>query len=116
MEWLGSAAVRLALMIEGQEGVTWDDWLALADACEANGVEALFRSDHYVSGSDESRPVLDAWTTLAGLAARTSRSSWAEARSPAPPARPSGSRTSTTRSSRRPTSSGSGRRASTRPA
>jgi F420-dependent oxidoreductase-like protein len=63
--------VRLALMIEGQEGVTWDHWVALAEACESNGVEALFRSDHYVSGFDESRPVLDAWTTLAGLAART---------------------------------------------
>jgi F420-dependent oxidoreductase-like protein len=63
--------VRLALMIEGQEGVTWDDWVALAEACETNGVEALFRSDHYVSGFDESRRVLDAWTTIAGLAART---------------------------------------------
>jgi F420-dependent oxidoreductase-like protein len=63
--------MRLALMIEGQEGVTWDDWLAIADACETNGVEALFRSDHYVSGFDERRPVLDAWTTIAGLAART---------------------------------------------
>jgi F420-dependent oxidoreductase-like protein len=63
--------VRLALMIEGQEGVTWDDWVALADACESNGVEALFRSDHYVSGFDESRPVLDAWATISGLAART---------------------------------------------
>jgi F420-dependent oxidoreductase-like protein len=60
-------------MIEGQEGVTWDDWLALAEACETNGVEALFRSDHYLSGSDESRPALDAWTTIAGLAARTSK-------------------------------------------
>ena len=58
-------------MIEGQEGVTWDDWVALADACESNGVEALFRSDHYVSGFDESRPVLDAWATISGLAART---------------------------------------------
>ena len=43
-------------MIEGQEGVTWDDWVALASACEEHGVEALFRSDHYVSGFDESRP------------------------------------------------------------
>jgi F420-dependent oxidoreductase-like protein len=60
-------------MIEGQEGVTWDDWLGLAEACETNGVEALFRSDHYLSGSDESRPALDAWTTIAGLAARTSK-------------------------------------------
>ena len=58
-------------MIEGQEGVTWDDWVALAETCEANGVEALFRSDHYVSGFDESRPALDAWTTIGGLAAHT---------------------------------------------
>src|SRR5881398_621505 len=63
--------MRLALMIEGQEGVTWDDWVALAEACEANGVEAMFRSDHYLSASDETRPVLDAWATIAGLAART---------------------------------------------
>jgi F420-dependent oxidoreductase-like protein len=65
--------VRLALMIEGQEGVTWDDWVALAAACEDNGVEAMFRSDHYLSGSDESRPVLDAWATISALAARTTQ-------------------------------------------
>jgi F420-dependent oxidoreductase-like protein len=65
--------VRLALMIEGQEGVTWEDWIALADACEEHGVEALFRSDHYISSFDETRPVLDAWSTIAGLAARTTR-------------------------------------------
>src|SRR5438552_974435 len=39
-------------MIEGQEGVTWDDWVALASACEEHGVEALFRSDHYISWFD----------------------------------------------------------------
>src|SRR5438093_860832 len=60
-------------MIEGQEGVTWDDWVALASTCEEHGVEALFRSDHYVSGFDERRPALDAWATIAGLAARTTR-------------------------------------------
>src|ERR671922_1597380 len=60
-------------MIEGQEGVTWDEWAAIAETCEANGVEALFRSDHYISGSDESRPVLDAWATIAALAARTTK-------------------------------------------
>jgi F420-dependent oxidoreductase-like protein len=75
--------VRLALMIEGQEGVTWDDWVALADACEEHGVEALFRSDHYVSGSDETRPVLDAWSTIAGLAARTTKLQFGTLVSPA---------------------------------
>jgi F420-dependent oxidoreductase-like protein len=66
--------MRLALMIEGQEGVTWQDWCALADACEEHGVETLFRSDHYISQSDEAgRVAHDAWTTLAALAARTTR-------------------------------------------
>jgi F420-dependent oxidoreductase-like protein len=59
-------------MIEGQEGVSWDEWCALAAACEENGVDTLFRSDHYISQSDENANVAhDAWTTLAGLAART---------------------------------------------
>jgi alkanesulfonate monooxygenase SsuD/methylene tetrahydromethanopterin reductase-like flavin-dependent oxidoreductase (luciferase family) len=61
-------------MIEGQEDVTWDDWRALAAACEEHGIEAMFRSDHYlsVSGHDE-RGSLDAWTTLAALAAVTTK-------------------------------------------
>ena len=44
-------------MIEGQEGVSWEDWLALAKACEAHGVPALFRSDHYLNlgGSPRAR-------------------------------------------------------------
>ena len=60
-------------MIEGQEDVTWDDWLAVAGACEEHGVEALFRSDHYLSVEGRRvRGSLDAWATLAGLAAVTS--------------------------------------------
>src|SRR3954466_13725057 len=66
------APVRLALMIEGQEGGAGEPWCALADACEQHGVETLFRSDHYISQSAEATNVAhDAWTTLAGLAART---------------------------------------------
>jgi F420-dependent oxidoreductase-like protein len=64
--------MRVALMIEGQEGVTWPQWCELADACEQYGVETLFRSDHYISQANETGNVAhDAWTTLAGLAART---------------------------------------------
>lgn len=65
--------MRLCLMIEGQEGVTWDDWTALAAATEDSGLEGLFRSDHYLSIGGEGRSSLDAWTTLAGLAVRTER-------------------------------------------
>jgi alkanesulfonate monooxygenase SsuD/methylene tetrahydromethanopterin reductase-like flavin-dependent oxidoreductase (luciferase family) len=65
--------MRLALMIEGQEGVSWADWLAVAEACEEHGIEALFRSDHYLSGIDPARAALDAWAVIAALAARTER-------------------------------------------
>jgi F420-dependent oxidoreductase-like protein len=64
--------VRVALMIEGQEGVTWEQWCALAGACEAHGIETMVRSDHYISQSNEDANVAhDAWTTIAALAART---------------------------------------------
>src|SRR5438093_5803568 len=59
-------------MIEGQEGVTWEQVVALARACEANGVEALFRSDHYLGfHAPDTNGSLDCWTTLAALAAVT---------------------------------------------
>ena len=67
-------AVRFCLMIEGQEGVTWGDWLALAQTAERLGFEALFRSDHYFSGQGVTgRGSTDAWTLLGALAARTER-------------------------------------------
>jgi alkanesulfonate monooxygenase SsuD/methylene tetrahydromethanopterin reductase-like flavin-dependent oxidoreductase (luciferase family) len=65
--------MRLALMIEGQEGVSWADWLALARACEEFAVEALFRSDHYLSQTDAERPALDAWAVIPALAAQTTQ-------------------------------------------
>ncbi len=66
--------LRVALMIEGQEGVTWDDWVALARSCDRGGFDALFRSDHY-NGlmGDETRDATDAWATLSALAAVTER-------------------------------------------
>jgi F420-dependent oxidoreductase-like protein len=60
-------------MIEGQEGVSWEDWLALAKACEAHGIPALFRSDHYLNlGGELEKGSLDAWATTCALAAVTS--------------------------------------------
>jgi alkanesulfonate monooxygenase SsuD/methylene tetrahydromethanopterin reductase-like flavin-dependent oxidoreductase (luciferase family) len=59
-------------MIEGQQGVTWDDWCTLADAAQRLGMEGLFRSDHYFSAAGVSgHGATDAWTTLGALAART---------------------------------------------
>jgi F420-dependent oxidoreductase-like protein len=64
----------VCLMIEGQEGVTWDQWVELARACEEFGYEGLFRSDHYLSfWRPDERGALDAWATLAALGAVTDR-------------------------------------------
>ncbi len=66
--------MRVSLMVEGQEGVTWEQWHALARATEDAGLEGLFRSDHYRSiVRGEPAGSLDAWATLAGLAAVTRR-------------------------------------------
>jgi F420-dependent oxidoreductase-like protein len=61
-------------MIEGQEGVTWPQWQALARACEEHRIPALFRSDHYLNldGNHPERGAMDAWGTLSALAATTS--------------------------------------------
>jgi F420-dependent oxidoreductase-like protein len=64
--------MEVCLMIEGQEDVNWVDWQAIAAACEEHGVGTLFRSDHYLSVDDRrERGSLDAWTTIAALAAVT---------------------------------------------
>ena len=65
--------MRFALMIEAQQGLTYEDQLAIAQQAEAGGFEALFRSDHYASFPGSSEQVTtDAWVVLAGLARETS--------------------------------------------
>ena len=66
--------MRICLMVEGQEGVDWAQWLALGRATEAAGLDGLFRSDHYRSiVRGEPAGSLDAWAVLAALAASTER-------------------------------------------
>jgi F420-dependent oxidoreductase-like protein len=63
-----------SLMLEGQEGVTWPQWLAIARTCERLGFDALLTSDHYLSVVRTEEPGSnDAWTLLGALAASTWR-------------------------------------------
>jgi F420-dependent oxidoreductase-like protein len=65
--------MRYALMTEPQQGLTYDEILAIARTAEEAGFEAYFRSDHYASFPGASGlPTTDAWATLAGLARDTS--------------------------------------------
>ncbi len=65
--------MRFRIFTEPQQGASYDDLLAVAQATERLGFEAFFRSDHYLrmgAGSGLPGPT-DAWTTLAGLARET---------------------------------------------
>lgn len=64
--------MRFALMSEPQQGLAYDEILALARTAQEAGFESYFRSDHYGSFPGESGlPTTDAWATLAGLARDT---------------------------------------------
>ena len=66
--------MKLVVMIEGQEGVTWADWQRLATVTEELGFDALMRSDHYLSVIGEGeRGALDAWGTICALGPLTER-------------------------------------------
>jgi F420-dependent oxidoreductase-like protein len=66
--------VKLRIFVEPQQGATYEQLLAVAQATEAGGFDAFFRSDHYLSmGGDGLPGPTDAWVTLAALARETSR-------------------------------------------
>jgi F420-dependent oxidoreductase-like protein len=67
--------VDFRIFTEPQQGASYDDLLAVAQATERLGFDAFFRSDHYLrmGDGDPGPGPTDAWTTLAGLARETSR-------------------------------------------
>ena len=66
--------MKVGIMIEGQEGLTWERWFRLAQAAEDLGYESLCRSDHLTGlGGLSTRPSLETWTSLTALATRTKR-------------------------------------------
>ena len=66
--------MRVGIMIEAQEGLTWERWLRLARAAEDLGYESLCRSDHLTGLSGEARrPSLETWASLGALATATRR-------------------------------------------
>ncbi|MBW7886142.1 MAG: LLM class F420-dependent oxidoreductase, partial [Caldilineaceae bacterium] len=41
--------MEFAIMIEGQDGLTWPRWRAIAAAVEGLGFAGLYRSDHFTN-------------------------------------------------------------------
>ncbi|WP_214107515.1 LLM class F420-dependent oxidoreductase [Acrocarpospora catenulata] len=67
--------MKLRIFTEPQQGATYDELLAVAQATERLGFDAFFRSDHLqrIGPGDPGPGSTDAWLTLAGLARETSR-------------------------------------------
>lgn len=65
---------KLAVMIEGQEGVDWRLWKHLVETVEGLGFDSFWRSDHLLSvmGANE-RQVIECWTSLPLIATWTKR-------------------------------------------
>lgn len=60
-----------SLMIEGQMGLTWPHWQAIADAVDNDGFAGLFRSDHFTNPRGPYQDSLELVVSLAYLATHT---------------------------------------------
>lgn len=66
--------MQLSIMLEPQEGITFDEQLAVARRAEELNFTGFYRSDHYLSVSGHTdRGSTDAWAVLAALARETGR-------------------------------------------
>lgn len=65
--------LELAIMIEGQNGLTWPRWKRMARAVEDLGFAGLYRSDHYTNSSPPDKDSLELWVSLTWLADNTER-------------------------------------------
>ena len=65
--------MEIALMIEGQDGLTWPRWQRLAAAAEELGFVGLYRSDHYTNANPPDKESLELWVSLTWLAGHTQR-------------------------------------------
>lgn len=65
--------IEVAIMIEGQNGLTWLRWQRIATAVEELGFVGLYRSDHYTNSGPPDKESLELWVSLTWLASHTSR-------------------------------------------
>ena len=65
--------LELAIMIEGQNGLTWPRWQSIVRLVEDLGFVGLFRSDHFTNSNPPDIESLELWTSLTWLAGNTQR-------------------------------------------
>lgn len=65
--------MELAIMLEGQNDLTWERWQRIAQTVEDAGFAGLYRSDHFYNPDGPNWASLEAWTSLTWLASHTKR-------------------------------------------
>ena len=65
--------LKLAIMLEGQNGLNWERWKKIAKAVEDLGFVGLYRSDHYINSNPPDQDSLELWVSLTWLACNTQR-------------------------------------------
>lgn len=65
--------LEIAIMIEGQNGLTWSRWQKITRCVEDAGFVGLFRSDHFTNANPPDLESLELWTSLTWLADNTQR-------------------------------------------
>ncbi len=65
--------METAIMIEGQNGLTWPRWQRIVRLVEELGFAGLYRSDHFTNANPPDQESLECWVSLTWLAANTSR-------------------------------------------
>ncbi len=65
--------MEIALMIESQDGLTWDRLQRVARTAEDAGFVGLYLSDHFTNPAGAYRDALECWTAFGWLASQTRR-------------------------------------------
>lgn len=65
--------IEVAIMIEGQNGLTWQRWQRIVNEVEILGFAGLYRSDHYTNAKPPDMESLELWVSLTWLASHTKR-------------------------------------------
>jgi F420-dependent oxidoreductase-like protein len=63
----------ISIQVEGQNGLTWARWIALATAVEELGFAGLFRADHFTNAHEPDLDSLELIVSLTWLATNTRR-------------------------------------------
>jgi len=68
-----TSVLEVAIMNEGQDGISWRRWRRLARAAEDLGFSGLYRSDYFTNPTGPYFDALELWASLTWLVDNTSR-------------------------------------------